>query len=82
MAQIYTTSNSGIPVGRVADYNNTNPSRAITRFREISTSPNPMTISSEKHSDFASAIYGNGPYSLVCPNQTSDILAQNLDFIA
>ncbi len=31
---------------------------------------------------FASAIYGNGPYSLEHPNVLSDVNARNLDLIA
>lgn len=82
MVQIYSTSNSGIPIGRVADYNNTDSSRTITKFRELTPSQNPLSISLKKQPNFASAIYGNGPYSLLHPNQTSEILAQNIDFIA
>ncbi len=81
MVQIYSNSNSGIPIGRVADYNNTNPSRAITSFRNLSAAHNPLTINPQRN-DFASAVYGDGPYSLTMPNQASDILALNIDYIA
>lgn len=81
MVQIYSASKSGIPIGRVEDYNNTNPSRAIRAFRETSYSP-AMTASPQKYLNFASAIYGEGPYSLLRPNQTSDILAKNIDVMA
>ena len=81
MVQIYSNSNSGIPIGRVADYNNTNPSRAITSFRNLAKATNPVTINPQRN-DFASAVYGDGPYSLTMPNQASDILALNIDYIA
>ena len=32
--------------------------------------------------DFAYAVYGDGPYNLNMPNQSSDILALNIDYIA
>lgn len=82
MAQVYTNSNYGVPVGVVADYNNTNPSREISRYRTISTSTPHSFAPTANHSDFAFAIYGNGPFSLTCPNNASDTLAQNIDYNA
>ena len=38
--------------------------------------------SQEFKTDFASAFYGDGPYSLEHPNNTTEILAQNVDYLA
>ena len=81
MVNINTGSNINTPIGM--DYNNTNPSAAVKIYRTLTTSPNPSSFYAENHhSDFARAIYGNGPYSLVCPNNTTDTRAVNIDLLA
>lgn len=84
MVKIYTGSNTTMPIGRIQDFNNTNPSKGVAAYRNL-TAFNPQSFTSyhtHQKSSFASAIYGNGPYSLSCPNVTSEILAKNIDFIA
>lgn len=83
MVNIYTGSNTTIPIGMVQDYNNTNASAAVKMYRTLATSPNPSTFHAEKmHTDFAQAIYGNGPYNLLRPNNTTETRALNIDYVA
>ena len=83
MLNVTTSSNTTLPVGMIQNYNNTDASLAVKTYR-METSSNPMTFSAEPMAKtaFAKAIYGDGPYSLNHPNSTSDVLCQNLDFIA
>ena len=36
----------------------------------------------EASHDFAGAFYGDGPYSLEHPNNTTELVAQNVDYLA
>lgn len=81
MGFIYSGSNTTLPIGRVEDYNNTNPSRGVAIYRTLQTSGTPMSFSPHS-TQFAQTIYGDGPYSLLRPNSTSDVLAQNIDLMA
>lgn len=83
MLNITTSSNTTLPVGMIQNYNNTDASLAVKTYR-IETSSNPMTFQAEPtpQNSFAQAIYGDGPYSLNRPNSTSDVLCQNIDYIA
>ncbi|MCM1339634.1 MAG: hypothetical protein NC191_08190 [Muribaculaceae bacterium] len=82
MVNTYTASNYGVPVGHVADFNNTNPSHKIRKFKATEQITTPVSVPQNTHSNFASAVYGDGPYSLNHPNQKSEILAQSVDYIA
>lgn len=84
MVNVYTGSNTTLPIGMIQDYNNTNPSRAVNLYRTLATSPNPSSFHAEKsHAlNFAQAIYGDGPYSLLRPNNTTDVKAVNIDYVA
>jgi len=82
MVQVYSTQNSGIPIGRVADYNNTSPARAISLYRKLNQYQPGINTTNFNQNSFANAIYGNGPFNLLRPNSTSDILAQNIDYMA
>lgn len=84
MGFIYSGSNTTLPIGRVEDYNNTNPSRSVAIYRTLQTSGTPMSFSPEvKHNtQFAKSIYNDGHYSLLRPNSTSNVLAQNIDLMA
>lgn len=57
MGFIYSGSNTTLPIGRVEDYNNTNPSRSVAIYRTLQTSGTPMSFSPEvKHNtQFAKA---------------------------
>lgn len=81
MANIYSASKSTSPIAM--DYH-TNPSKGLS-FRGIQNFKSEITTSGFPQkgfsSDFAAAVYGNGPYSLEHPNATSDILANNLDLL-
>lgn len=84
MGYIHTGSNTTMPIGSIQDYNNTNPSKGVAAYR-ITTASNLHTSTSfqpSQKSGFASMIYGDGPYSLLRPNSTSEILAKNLDLMA
>ena len=83
MTAITTSSNTTLPVGMVADYNNTNAALAVKTYRtEMSANPQIYVKSSGNENSFANAIYGDGPYSLNHPNSISEVLAQNVDVIA
>lgn len=86
MGYIYLGSNTTSPIGKVMDYNNTNPSKGVTVYRILSTN---HLVSNVSHSDktgfsgsFADAIYGDGPYSLLHPNATTEYSANNIDTLA
>lgn len=84
MVNIYSTSNSSLPIGKVMDYNNTNPSRNVALYR-VAAERFPQTapiVEQNQQNSFAQAIYGDGPYSLLCPNATTEFLAQNIDLLA
>jgi len=83
MGYIYSGSNTTTPIGKVMDYNNTNPSKGVALYRVLQTNYEP--VSSQRNSNpttFAGAIYGEGPYSLLHPNSTTEYVAQNIDTLA
>ncbi len=84
MGIIYSGSNTTAPIGKVTDYNNTNPSKAVALYRLHS--PNPLTVNASGYNTqstgFAQAIYGDGSYSLLHPNSTTDYVANNIDVLA
>ena len=82
MVNFYAGTNMTPPIG--IGTNDTNSLRAINMYRTLRTSPNPSSFHAEKThaSNFAQAIYGDGPYSLMCPNNTTETKAVNLDYIA
>jgi hypothetical protein len=85
MAYVYSSSNISIPVGKVADYNNTNASRAIKLYRmSFATKPNlgAKYLPEQSQNSFANLIYGNGPYSLNHPKVSSNTLANVTDYLA
>lgn len=86
MGYIYSGSNTTMPIGKVMDYNNTNPSKGVALYRILTTDYEPhlpVSQASSGHStSFANAIYGGGPYSLLHPNSTTEYLAQNIDTLA
>ena len=83
MVHIYTGSNTTAPIGRIEDYNNTNPSRGVAVYRTLSANSNQQPAAEARHqTQFAQIVYGNGPYNLLRPNATSEILAQNIDVMA
>lgn len=83
MVKIYTGSNTTAPIGRIEDYNNTNPSRGIAIYRTLSTNQTKYQLTQESHkTEFAQLIYGNGPYNLVHPNNTTSQKAKTIDVLA
>ena len=86
MAYIYSASNSMAPVGKVMDYNNTNPSQGVAVYRLLSDSNNLLSVQPRTYSysanSFAEAIYSSGPYSLLHPNSTTEFCANNVDYLA
>lgn len=66
-----------------ANYGNPMKSQGVALHRF----PEPENVSSPSSQEgfsnqFAHAVYGDGPYSLTCPNRTTDILGQNCDYLA
>lgn len=86
MVYVYSGSNTSSPIGKVMDYNNTNPSRSVGIYRMLSAGPVTSFVSNNGQtdfsSDFAGAIYGNGPYSLLHPNSTTQEVANHIDTLA
>ena len=86
MAYIYSASNSTMPVGKVMDYNNTNPSRGIAFYRLLSETHNPLNVQTKTFEassfSFADAIYSGGPYSLLHPNANNSFRANVVDYLA
>ncbi len=65
-------------------YSGTEGSAVAKFYRTLATSSNPSSFRAENYrtTDFARAVYGDGPYSLLRPNNTSDIKAINIDYVA
>lgn len=84
MVNIYSTSGTTLPIGKVLDYNNTNPAHRVALYRVASEHfPQSTPVSAKnQQTSFAKAIYGDGPYSLLYPNATTELLAQNIDLLA
>ncbi len=83
MGLIYSGSNTTAPIGKIMDYNNTNPSKGVALYRLLS--PNPLTVNASSYTQpgsFSQAIYGDGPYSLLHPNSTTASVANNIDLLA
>lgn len=78
MVDNYTSSKMTVPPGLTNEYVNTGL-RAAGMRGTLPTAPNPTSFQPD---DFASAIYQNGPYSLLRPNNTTDLVAVVLDYSA
>ncbi len=81
MVYVYSGSNSTSPIGKVMDYNNTNPSSKVTLYRILSQYKTPQLITMIDN-EFSNAFCRNSGYSLEHPNVTGDELAQNIDLLA
>lgn len=85
MVYVYSGSNTTSPIGKVMDYNNTNPSRSVEIYRLLSSNKMSFISNSEQtdfSSSFANAIYGDGPYSLIHPNMSTEHVAKRFDAFA
>ena len=72
MVGIYSSTNNGLESsGKVSYWN-------------LAKSTNPIKLHTNtlSQNNFANAVYGDGPHSLLRPACASDILAQNLDIIS
>ena len=56
------------------------PSIGKLKEPSVHTSENPLTVRAEN--SFSKAFYGDSEYSLIRPNNRTDEIAQNIDFIA
>lgn len=84
MVSVNSNYNMTSPIGITQEKNGTNTTGVVGMYGKLATSSNPSTFKAENYhsTDFAKAIYGDGPYSLLRPNHTSDITAVNIDFVA
>ncbi len=85
MVYVYSGSNTMAPIGKVMDYNNTNPSRSVGIYRLLSSNKLSFISNSNQtdfSSNFANAIYGDGPYSLNHPNMSTEHVAMRFDALA
>jgi len=83
MENIYSNYGASMRVSVPSEFSTGSSSAVSKKF--VTESPNPAhftTIDENPRTEFASAVYGDGPYSLLCPNAKSDILAQNVDYLA
>ena len=78
MVDTYTSSKMTVPSGLINGYNNVGL-RSVGMHGTLPTTSNPTSFQPD---DFSGAIYRDGPYSLLHPNNTTDERAVNLDFIA
>lgn len=85
MVYVYSGSNTTSPIGKVMDYNNTNPSCSVGIYRLLSSNKMSYISNTEQadfSSNFANAIYGDGPYSLNHPNMSTEYVARRFDALA
>ena len=81
MVNFYTAEKMIYPLAM--NYSNTGKSQGVALYRFANPeNVNPTSTQDGFSQNFAHAVYGDGPYSLSCPNRTSDILGQNLDALA
>ena len=57
-------------------------SSGVGKLRTISPQEFVTHPPKEASSDFAGAFYGDGPYSLEHPNNRTEFVAQNVDYLA
>ena len=60
----------------------TGQSPSVEKLRVISPEDFGTRTSQEYIADFTTAFYGDGPYSLEHPNNTTELVAQNVDYLA
>lgn len=85
MVQVYSAANVNAPIGKISDCNNTSLSANVALYRILNPDNNlflPSFGSTAFNNDFAQAIYGDGPYTLLHPNSTTEFRAQNVDILA
>ena len=85
MGYIYSGSNTTLPIGKVMDYNNTNPASGVAAYRMLGPTIAVSSAYPEKSGfseNFSLAIYGEGPYRLLHPNSLTNEVANNLDLLA
>lgn len=61
---------------------NASHSSSVGKLKAITPEDFGTRHSAEASHDFASAFYGDGPYSLEHPNNTTELVAQNVDYLA
>lgn len=81
MVSFNAKSTTTPPIGL---YQNIDGFSAAKFYKTLATSSNPATFEAKNYqsTDFARAVYGDGPYSLLRPNNTSDVKALNIDYVA
>ena len=80
MVNIYSASNMTSPLSM--NYGNRHQTKGVALYR-FAPSMSQFSAQQERTSnDFAYAIYGNGPYSLLCPNETTEFVGQYFDALA
>ena len=60
----------------------TGQSSSVEKLKAITPEDFGTRHSIEVSHDFAGAFYGDGPYSLEHPNNTTELVAQNVDYLA
>ena len=70
-----------LPVNLVLEPN-ANHSSGVGKLKAITPEDFGTRYLPEASHDFAGAFYGDGPYSLEHPNNTTELVAQNVDYLA
>ena len=83
MVSFYSATQLPTNIGITPELNNGGSSIA-KMYKTLAKSSNPASFNAENYhtTDFAKAIYGDGPYNLLRPNHTSETNAVNIDFVA
>ena len=61
---------------------NASHSSGVGKLKALTHEDFGATPSKERVQDFAGAFYGDGPYSLEHPNNRTEFVAQNVDYLA
>lgn len=81
MVDVYSAEKVTSPI--TTNYANAGKSQGVALHRFANPENVTLQTSQEGFSNqFSHAVYGDGPYSLTCPNRTTDILGQNCDYLA
>ena len=81
MVNVYTAEKA--VAGGALQYNSKIGFPKDLNYLEKISTTNPVRYSAGDHDNgFAKAVYGNGPYSLIRPNNASDVLAVFIDYSA
>lgn len=80
MVNVYSASNMTSPLAM--NYGSMHHAKGVALYRFDPAQMQTATRQERASNDFAYAIYGDGPYSLLCPNETTEFVGQRFDALA